>query len=1222
MKKILLLAAAAIMAAGAMQAKTADEVRVYLNPGHGSWGPNDRPMATIPYPMLSETGRPDTCGFYESNTNLWKILKMGETLEKMGVKAENIMYSRVKNGPYPYVAGAADAELYNRSLSEISKEVDANNMDIFVSIHSNATSDGTTTNFPLYLYRGQDKSTGDSYEHNEGSYEMCDAGWDARYMDEIDPQSAYSRTSKNIRGDWNFYGASYEGTTSKGTFYGYLGVLRHGTPGYLVEGYFHTYQPARHRALNSDYCGQEGVREARGLCSYFGLNPEKTGYIMGTVKDMHEKIVNSLFKYASGTDDQYLPLNGAVVTLKKNGQAVATYNVDQNYNGVFVFEGLEPGTYTLSASCEGYKDIFEEETVTVAANATSYALLHLENSDYVEPTVTYVNYPDPVQPDYAAVNPSYNFVADAGTDFAFEGTIKRAIVRGDSTVVLTESEMVPHIYLINNQTKTLVKELSINGVPAADENNAGFYSRIGDIAFAADGQLIGVNNVRCQYSASQVDEGYARGTVRFFKWANFDADPVEWVSTQSSANWYRADMGATLGVSGPSTDCELIITGITSGASRAMRFLKLAVNEGEIVSTTFTEKSGTGVFTCPLNGEDVQLMVSPLSDTRYVLNGSVGAPMEFEPATANNTDSEVTGRFDASKIGVEAKGVAFFKYAHHSLMAAPIVANGVASGVAMYDVTDGLGNATLIKTVGTDITGEQVSFNAAGASVDGIDINLYLMAGAKLYKFTTSGVDQPVVRGNYAYDLTAEETDDTYTFKFKTTEDVSDVKIVITPVEGGDAIEIPVGDAVATGNEVTVNKADYPENDYNWEVVVPNVAIPTVAKMFSYAPAGNGTYCTRGMTIDRNPESPYFQNMYVGNPYGTKGIYEVTPDLTVVNDEAPYLPNEWASSTASPFRMGVNPNNGFVYIADWCDPHGGITVMDPADPSTCTQFFDGTRATGTGQITNAGGTAIGGSCTSVAFLGTGEDTKLFSFQEDLPTANNGQKLVSYNIGTANSTDQAPDMTYSDASSYLVNTNVEVTPLENGMFLSQIRSADNNTTGVPSFIYVDYEDNVLFNSGNLEEQDGSYGGGLAVSDDLSTMAVSSAKPYINIYDVDWNGNTPAFSLRYQITDFTGAGSILNQMKFDHAGNLFVADAKNGVIGITIPKDDQDVVTPARKALIFSTKTSAISDMNAGKTVKAVKYYNTQGVAANEPFDGLNIVVTTYTDGTQSSVKVIK
>ena len=92
MKKALLYIAAALVAASSMNAKTIDEVRIYLNPGHGSWGPNDRPMATISYPNLEETGRPDTCGFYESNTNLWKVLKLGNTLEKMGVKKENIMY--------------------------------------------------------------------------------------------------------------------------------------------------------------------------------------------------------------------------------------------------------------------------------------------------------------------------------------------------------------------------------------------------------------------------------------------------------------------------------------------------------------------------------------------------------------------------------------------------------------------------------------------------------------------------------------------------------------------------------------------------------------------------------------------------------------------------------------------------------------------------------------------------------------------------------------------------------------------------------------------------------------------------------------------------------------------------------------------------------------------------------------------------------------------------
>ena len=1198
MKKILLLAAAAIMAAGAMQAKTADEVRVYLNPGHGSWGPNDRPMATIPYPALPETGRPDTCGFYESNTNLWKILKMGETLEKMGVKKENIMYSRVKNGPFPYVKGAADEELYNRNLTEISREVDANNMDIFVSIHSNAATDGSTANYPLYLYRGQDKPASGDYEHNEGSYEMCDAGWDARYMTEIDPNSYYSRTNKNIRGDWNFYGDTYQTTTSKGTFTGYLGVLRHGTPGYLVEGYFHTYQPARHRALNMDYCHQEGVREARGVCAYFGLNPEKTGYIMGTVKDLHNKIVNALYKYSPGTDDQFLPLNGAVVSLKKNGQVVKTYTCDQNYNGVFVFEDLEPGDYTLAATCEGYKDIFEEMAITVKANETSYAQLHLEDVNYEPEVITYENYPDPKQPSYLGLRDKFIFTQDDGTAFEMQGGVKRSIVRGDSTVVLTDA---PALYLINNKTMSLVKEISLNNVVPVDPDNLGSYSALSDIAFTADGQLVGVNNIRCQYSADQVDAGYKRGTINFYKWADFDSDPILWLTSQSSANFYRADMGATLAVSGAAKDCEIVTTGVTNGDSRAVRFLVLNVNENEIVAQRFTEKtlSKDGTFTLAKHGDDIQLNVSPLNDHRYILNGSKCAPFEFEPAAVQNTDSEVTGTFDDSEIGHASKGLTFFKYAKHVLMAAPVMNDGVMGGIKLYDITNGLDNAQLIETEGTELEkfaapakapAMQVAFTAAGATVDGEDMILYLSGNQSMVKFLAKASEQPVVRGDYAYNLDLKETDETVTFTYDVTSALNgQAAINLIPVGETEVAMTITGTVDAQNNEITVNKADIPEGDYNWEVVIPNTTVPTIARMFQYAPVGDGKHCTRGMTIDRNPESPFFQNMYIGNPYGTHGIYEVNPALEVVNDNAPYLQNEWeTTSTSSPFRMSVNPNNGFVYIADWCDPHGGITVMDPADPNTAIPFFEGTREK-SGRIVNAAGQGIGGSCTSVAFIGSGEDTQLVSYQEDIPTGNAGNHVSIYNIGTKVTTDQAPDAMLTNCSGLLANTNVEVNPLENGIFVSQIRGSGNNTKDVPSFIYVDYEGNVIFNSADIEDYDGSYGAGLAVSDDLSCIAVSTGKPYISLYDVEWNDNVPSFKLRYTLTDYTDGNSILNQMKFDHAGNLFVADATYGVSGFAIPKDAQDVVTPAKKSLVVSIKPfTAINDVEVVKVNNTRKY----------------------------------
>ena len=51
-------------------------------------------------------------------------------------------------------------------------------------------------------------------------------------------------------------------------------------------------------------------------------------------------------------------------------------------------------------------------------------------------------------------------------------------------------------------------------------------------------------------------------------------------------------------------------------------------------------------------------------------------------------------------------------------------------------------------------------------------------------------------------------------------------------------------------------------------------------------------------------------------------------------------------------------------------------------------------------------------------------------------------------------------------------------------------------------------------------------------------------------------------------------------------------------------------------------TGVNSLNAGKAVAGVKYYNVAGQAADKAFQGVNIVVTTYTDGTTSTVKVIK
>ncbi len=51
------------------------------------------------------------------------------------------------------------------------------------------------------------------------------------------------------------------------------------------------------------------------------------------------------------------------------------------------------------------------------------------------------------------------------------------------------------------------------------------------------------------------------------------------------------------------------------------------------------------------------------------------------------------------------------------------------------------------------------------------------------------------------------------------------------------------------------------------------------------------------------------------------------------------------------------------------------------------------------------------------------------------------------------------------------------------------------------------------------------------------------------------------------------------------------------------------------------TAVVEDL-AQKTVNNVKYYNVAGMESNVPFEGVNIMVTTYNDGTTSTSKVIK
>jgi len=1245
MKKFLLFALAAIMTAGSMQAKTADEVRVYLNPGHGSWGPNDRPMATIPYPALSETGRPDTNGFYESNTNLWKSKKTYETLIKMGVKEENITMSRWYNGPYPYVSGASDQYVYNRPLSEICEEVEVGNYDMFVSHHSNANVDGTSTNYPLIIYRGSDGAGGDSVS---GSRDMGLTAWPIFYTNEIDPQSYYSPTNPNVRGDISFYGSSSTRTdpnTGK-KYTGYLGVLKHGAAGFLIEGYFHTYQPARHRALNPDYCGQEGIRVARGICEYFGLNAEKTGYIMGSVKDVHNHLTHSLYTYSAGTMDQWAPIDGAVVTLLKNGKTVATYTTDTLKNGVFVFEGLEPGTYTITVSAAGYKalgdyiattvDSQRQEYITAAAgditveaNKTTYVVPLLEAEDYVEPENLYENYPEPELPAYREAPTELYLTHDDGTTYTIDGTIKRMIVRGDSTVVLSNAEDgTPHIYLIDNVAKTLIKELSINGIAEAEPNNAGFYSRLNDICFTADGQLVGCNSMQTQYGESQVYDGYTRGTLRLYKWADFDSDPVEWVTTQSSANFYCYKAGQSLAIDGAADECTVTLVGTNDypgNSAGGMRYLKLDIIDNTIASQVYTEGTinANSNYTRLKIGENPQLVLSPRSDDNVVIDGSLTLPFECTPSSTNGVNSPVVGRLADESVGVAAMGVAFFKYAKHQFMVTPYMSDEAVGGIKLYDVTDGLDAASLIKTTNTDLAPLACNFMAAGAAVSGEDIILYLMQDSKITKWTAAADEQPAVAGIYAYGLTATADENgSYIISFNCNSDAEYAYITFYDSEGNEVGTYVVPNVTEGENEVVIAYEDIPGNDgeeLNWAVTVEGKAITTIQRINPLVETYTGPlFCA----VDKSPASAHMGTIYAGNRYSSNsannGIYVCDVMGQRVSDELYRGGHSWGSN----YRMGIDAL-GYVYVPDWGDAVSGVYIADPDNMSAdFTEFFVGTRASN-GMITN-NGVNVGSSTPSVWVEGNGADTKMYVYLEDF-----GNGVGVYNIGHEDGTleqtwDKAPS-NYIDVGSLQANTNGNVIAdgKNRGVWVAQYRSAGNNVSGVPSLIFSDNEGNVLFNSGKSpynEMLNGSAISGFAISDDCDLLVINDGSGVLQFFDITWSDNTPSLTPKFSFTaDARTSGGAIYQMWFDYGENLVCSGSNIGIY--SMPADRNVHTTPAMSDFSIK-KSTAVSEVSTSKTVVSERYFDIRGIEYSQPVEGVNIIVRTYSDGTTQSLKMLK
>ena len=361
---------------------SASATKIYVNPGHGSWTSECRNMLLINYPSYG-----DTLGFWESNTNLWKGLYLEKKLKESGFTVK--MSRRYSGG-----ASSDNYGAYDKALHVIAAEANSWGPNYFISIHSNAHQDGAVTNYPLFIHRGWTNS-----ETCSGSIWGERILWPHHYEiflqgQENNSYPNYNNNNKNIQGGQSMNGWDY-------------GVLCHSYPGTLVEGYFHTYQPARHRAMQPDWCRQEGLRYWRGFTEMYGTAKDTKGYIMGYIRTK-DKQINQTHYSGRSANDIYYPINGARVVLRNaKGELIKTdpykyvardfvsqavYTTDNYYNGVFVYDDLAPGKYKIYVHCKGYKDLVQE--VTVTAHTTTYTQIFVTAGTGTEPNTAPTLDPD------------------------------------------------------------------------------------------------------------------------------------------------------------------------------------------------------------------------------------------------------------------------------------------------------------------------------------------------------------------------------------------------------------------------------------------------------------------------------------------------------------------------------------------------------------------------------------------------------------------------------------------------------------------------------------------------------------------------------------------------------------------------------------------------------------------------------------------------------------
>ena len=390
-------------------------------------------------------------------------------------------------------------------------------------------------------------------------------------------------------------------------------------------------------------------------------------------------------------------------------------------------------------------------------------------------------------------------------------------------------------------------------------------------------------------------------------------------------------------------------------------------------------------------------------------------------------------------------------------------------------------------------------------------------------------VVSPAVAHISAYDLAVAPVATGYEFSFKANMATTVASLVFYDKANGNLVgDYPIANVVSGNNVVFVNAFALPGNgqDLTWGVRLVGADNAAFSKIHESAEITGRCH----LVVDASPESPYMGKAYVfaRNSSSIGGMYTVDQQFNI----------------SARCNFGKDYNYGFmrpsidetgkVWAMDWSDGHSGVWVIDPANPNTWTCVYQGSRQS-SGLVKN-GDVEVGGSGNACFVYGKGENRVLFANQEDFTDSSLGNHPVAiYNIGSAYTWDAAP--TAINVTPNNGNANNAIYAVEHGYWVSQNRSAGQNTPGASALQFFAMDGTLLANFGGDPRINGCAGAGFTVDPVNNKLYMVDGSSNILEFEVTYDAQTHVPTLELVGKHYVGYANI-SSMSMDFAGNLYV------------------------------------------------------------------------------------